>query len=397
MTILISNCSLIDGCSEVPRKGLDVLIEGEHVSRIGERLDVPKGAQQIEASGKALLPGLIDAHVHLAFDGSLDPVAHLIQETPYTTLLKAVRNASLNLRCGVTTVRDLGGPSEILLALRDAVKCGIVPGPHILTSGAIITTTGGHCHFMGHEADDPSEMRRAARLEMKQGVDLIKIMATGGALTPHSAVDLTQFSVEEIAAVVQEVHSHGLKVAAHANGLAGLRNAVEAGVDSIEHGSYADREAMEMMKEKGVWWVPTMTPALVLLEGPNRELVPPERIVSAGRNWKARRAAVSEGIRMGLKMAAGTDAGVTLTEHGIVSLEVETFHSLGMPAMQAIWTATRWAAELLGVEDSVGIVAEGKLADLLLVDGDPLEDLRRLREPALVIQHGRIVGHSLGD
>jgi imidazolonepropionase-like amidohydrolase len=396
VSILIRNCFLVDGTSEHTRRGLDVLLDGEHVSQIGRNLSLPEGVEQIDAQGKTLLPGLIDAHVHLTFDGSLDPVGHLTTETPYVTLLKGVRNASLNLQRGVTTVRDLGGPSEVTLALRGAVQQGTIRGPRILTSGNVITTTGGHCHFIGHEVDDPQDARRAARLEMKKGVDLVKVMATGGALTPGSSVDLTQFSVGEISAVTQEVHAHGLKVAAHANGLTGLRNAVEAGVDSIEHGSYADREVMEMMKDRGTWWVPTMTPARVLLEGPNSKLVPTGRIISASRNWEARRGAVIEGVKMGLRMAAGTDAGATLTEHGLLSLEVETFHSLGMPAMQAIWTATRWAAELLGIQDRVGSIAEGKVADLILVDGDPLEDLRKLRTPVLVIQGGRIVERREG-
>ena len=391
MAILVKNCRLIDGVSEQPRDEVDVLVEGRTISRIGVDLAPPIDGRVIDASDKTLLPGLIDVHVHLTFDGSLDPVGHLVGESPYVTLLKAARNAAITLRRGVTTVRDLGGPSGIPYALRDSVRAGIAPGPRILTSGQVITSTGGHCYFMGHEADDPASVRHSARLEMKAGADVVKIMATGGSLTPGCPADLVQFSVDEMIPAVEEAHDHGLKVAAHANALQGIRNAVEAGVDSIEHGSYTDRELMALMQIKGTWWVPTMTPALVILEGPGSALISSERKASAGKNWVARRNAVVEGIRMGLRFASGTDAGVTLTDHGLVSMEVEAFHALGMPAMQAIWTATRWAAELLGVDGLVGTVAEGKTADLIVVDGDPLADLSRLRAPLLVIHDGAVV------
>jgi len=391
MAILIKNCRLIDGVSEQPHDAVDVLVEGRTIRGVGERLPAPESAFVVDGSGKTLLPGLIDTHVHLTFDGSLDPVRDLIGESHYITLLRAARNAALTLRRGVTTVRDLGGPAGIPYAVRDAVRQGIVPGPRILTSGQVITSTGGHCYFMGHEADDPASVRHSARLEMKAGADVVKIMATGGSLTPGCVADLIQFSADEMIPAVKEAHDHGLKVAAHANALQGIRNAVEAGVDSIEHGSYTDRELMALMQIKGTWWVPTMTPALVILEGPGSALISSERKASAGKNWKARRQAVMEGIRMGLRFASGTDAGVTLTDHGLVSMEVEAFHALGMPAMQAIWTATRWAAELLGIDGLVGTVAEGKTADLILVDGDPLADLSRLRAPLLVIHDGAIV------
>lgn len=393
MTILIKNCRIIDGISDESQGPMDVLVEGRTICSLGENLEPSTDATVIDASDHTLLPGLIDTHVHMIFDASCDPVGHLLGESLYTSLLKGVRNAAVALQRGVTTVRDLGGNAGLPYALRDAVRAGNVPGPRILSSGEVITTTGGHCHFMGHEADDPLGVLRAARLEMKAGADVIKVMATGGSLTPGSSVDLTQFSFNDIQPAVREAHSHGLRVAAHANGLEGISNAVRAGVDSIEHGTYIDHDVMARMRDQGTWWVPTMTPALVILDDRNSALVSTERKASVTRNWNARRNAVVEGIRRGLRFASGTDAGVTLTEHGLVSMEIETFHALGMPPMQSIWTATRWAAELLGIESEVGTIASGMLADMILVEGDPLRDLSRLRAPETVIQWGRIV-HS---
>lgn len=389
--LLLRDCRLIDGLADRPVEPVDVLVEGSHIRRIGSSLQASPQAQVIDVGRRTVLPGLIDAHVHLAFDGGADPVGRLLNEPADVSLLIALRNAQLTLRRGVTSVRDLGSPAGITPVLRNTVRRGLVPGPRILCSGPVITSPRGHCFFMGHEVDAAEAAQQAAQHEIQQGADVVKVMATGGALTLGSSVDETQFSEEVLSAVVRHAHSQGLKVAAHANGLEGLRNAVHAGVDSIEHGSFADQGVMDAMLVRGTWWVPTMTPARVILEGPRSQLISSERSASAGRNWQARRRAVEAGIRMGVKMVSGTDGGVTYTDHGLVSLEVETFHLLGMPAMQAIWTATRWAAELLGIDDRVGTIADGKTADMILIDGDPLADLTLLRGPSLVIQNGQIV------
>jgi imidazolonepropionase-like amidohydrolase len=244
---------------------------------------------------------------------------------------------------------------------------------------------------MGLEVDDFSQMRRAVRTLIKRGADVIKVMATGGALTPGSSVHRTQFRLAELEPLVDEAHAHGLKVAAHANALEGLRNAVLAGVDSIEHGSYADRATIELMAAQGTCWAPTITPAKMILEGPRAKEISAQRIAAAGQNWQARREAVQIGIELGIKMVVGTDAGVTLTEHGLVPIEIEAFHDLGMSPMQAIQTATSQAAESLGLADQVGSIVEGRQADLILVEGDPLEDLSILRQSQLVMKQGSIV------
>ena len=393
-SILLREASLIDGVSETNRGPVDVLVEDGSIRRIG-RINPSTDMTVVDAAGLTLLPGLIDTHVHICLDGSLDPIGHLRGEPSCTTLLKAVKNAAQCLDRGVTTVRDLGGPAGLPLALRDAIGQGVVPGPTILTAGQVVTTTGGHCYFMGHEADDAAGARKAARIEMKAGVDWIKVMATGGELTPGSGSDVAQYDVDELEMVVADAHARGRRVATHAHGLAGIRNSVNAGVDSIEHGTFVDRDTLVVMRDRGTWWVPTMTPARMILEEPGRRVVPEERLTRADRNWSARRHAVIEGIGLGVRTAAGTDAGVTLTGHGWVAIEIETFHDLGMDPMQAIWTGTRLAAELIGIDGRVGTIQAGKQADLILVEGDPLSDLSRLREPLLVMKAGEIVKDRL--
>lgn len=389
-SILLKECTLIDGVSEQPFLRRDILISDGVIKAIGTNIspDDLASTTVIPLQGCSVAPGLIDAHVHLAFDASLDPINHLTNESRYWTLLRMVQNARLNLSKGVTTIRDLGGPGELLATLRQAIMQGVIAGPRLLIAGEVITTTGGHCHFIGHEVDDPWAIRRAARLEIKRGVDAIKIMAGGGASTPGSSVFFTQFTAEEIESAVTEAHARGLRVAAHANSLESIRNAVTASVDSIEHGSYADDAILEQMAVKGTWLVPTMAPARIILES---EQVSDTRKEKVKRNWDARQQAVVKSIALGIRLACGTDAGVTLTEHGGAAREIEIFHQLGLPPMQSIWTATRWAAELLGIENQVGSLAKGRTADLLVVKGNPLEDLTLLQAPLMVMRAGQIV------
>lgn len=390
MNWLLKNVTLIDGVAPEPLANVDVAIEGDTIRAVGVNLSNDE-ATRIDCAGLYLLPGLIDCHTHLCFDASPKPVDHLIAEADSATLLKMVHHARQTIERGVTTVRDVGAKNFLDLALRDAIAQGLVPGPRMLVSGPVLTITGGHCYFMGHEADGVDELKRAVRRNVKAGVDTIKVMATGGRLTPGSAMDRAQYSRAELAEVVNEAKLAGKKVAAHTGGLEGIRRAINADVTSIEHGSYADEAAMLALKEKEIFWVPTNAPAIRILQNePSADF--PEAYLNAVREtWNARRAAVQRGIELGVRFAAGTDAGVPATPHGNVALEIKLFHDLGMPAMQAIWTATRWASELLGLSNKIGTLAPGKFADLMLVAGNPLDDLNRLSEPQIVFKNGAIV------
>jgi len=387
-SFLLKNCQLIDGISDSIRENVDIFIEGERIIEIGNRLSGIRPVKELDLSGHTVLPGLIDTHVHLAFDASDDPVGHLLEESDYITLIKMVINCKDQLLHGVTTIRDLGAPADLIIALRTALEQEILVGPRLVVSGEVITTKGGHCYYIGHEATCKQEAVDAVKEELRKGVDVIKVMASGGSLTPGSSVHIPQFSIDEIEAIVQTAHQKGIKVAAHANALAGIKNAVKSGVDSIEHGSYTDDETLELMRNLGTWLVPTMSPAEILLNSPH---INEKRRNDITRNWKSRKAVVEKAIKMGIKMASGTDAGVTFTPHGCVSIEIELFRQLGMEPMQAIWTATCWAADLLGISDHVGIIAEGKYADLIAVEGNPLNNLKLLQYPKLVMINGKIV------
>ncbi len=392
MSLLLKDARLIDGISLEAHEHVDVWIQDGYIREMGPKLSQRgKDAQIIDCALHCLLPGLIDCHVHLCLDGSTQSVENLTSETEATTLLKMVHHARQTLRRGVTTVRDLGSKGFLSLALRDAVERGWIPGPRIVASGPVITTPGGHGHFIGIEAKGEEATRRATRQNVQASVDVIKVMATGGRLTPGSKLDEPQFSDDELRVIVEECKGHGLKVATHALGLAGIRQVIPLGVTSIEHGSYMDEEAMVSMKEKDICWVPTNIPAKVLLEGPASTNFAPAELEGAWRNWRARRPAVQRGIELGVPFAAGSDAGVTCMEHGRVAWEVELFAELGMSPMEAIWTATRRAAELLDKGNEIGTIEPGKLADLILVPGDPIQDLRVLSHPMCVIKEGKIV------
>jgi imidazolonepropionase-like amidohydrolase len=220
-------------------------------------------------------------------------------------------------------------------------------------------------------------------------------MATGGRLTPGSSLDRAQYTREELSVIVNEAALAGRRVAAHTGGLEGIRRAAEAGVTSIEHGSYMDEATMITMKEKGIFWVPTNAPAVRLLQNAPSADFPQAYLDAVCETWNARRAATQRGIELGVRFAAGTDAGVPSTLHGGIALEVKLFHELGMPAMQALWTATRWAAQLLGQADKIGSLEVGKIADMVLVSGNPLDDLDRLSHPEIVIKEGEIVRPNL--
>lgn len=387
-TLLIKNCDLIDGCSETIQKLVDILIIEGKIEKIGRNLSSPSNNNSMDNRGMTLLPGLIDTHVHLAFDGSDDPVNNLLFEHDHHTLIKMVMNCQKQLHNGVTTVRDVGGPTELIFALRESWRKKILVGPRLIVSGEVITTKGGHCHFIGHEVACNESALKAVTNGIKSGVDLIKIMATGGSLTPGSSVHVTQFLENEIAAIVEKAHHHSIKVAAHANAVEGIRNAINANVDSIEHGSFADTQALEAMVQKGIYLVPTMSPAEILIESQH---ITEKRRSDVLYNWESRKKVVKAAIDLGVKMTSGTDAGTTYVPHGCITKEIQLFYKLGMNPMKAIWTATSWAAELLGICDEVGTIEEGKAADMIGVRGNPIDDLRRLENPNLVIVAGQII------
>ncbi|MEW6399862.1 MAG: amidohydrolase family protein [Bacillota bacterium] len=395
MRVLFRDALVIDCCSPTPFRG-DVLVEGDRIATVERGLEPPPGTQVVEVSGYTVLPGLIDCHVHLCLDGGSDPFATLAAEPPEATVARAATNALRNLMAGVTTVRDCGGPARIDLLLRDCIGRGAAVGPRVLASGLCLTTTGGHAHLIGREADDARELVKAVRTELKAGADQIKVMATGGVITRGSHPRRPQFTADELSVVVEEAARAGRKVVAHAQAAEGIRACALAGVASVEHGVFLDEASTSLLKDRGVCLVPTLTPSFALLDLFRGEGVP-AWIVARAREIRSRHWGSAEmAIAAGVKVAAGTDAGVTLTPHGMVATEVGLLHERGLGEYESILAATRWAAELLGVADEVGTLEPGKAADLILVMGNPMEDLRLLGEPRLVMKAGVIYRNELG-
>lgn len=381
MGILFVDGRILVGDGRVLERG-SVLVEGERIAGVWEgRGPLPKGIQRVEIAGCTLLPGLVDAHVHFCLDGSPDPIG-VLERTPDPLLaLRMARHARQTLLCGVTSVRDMGGRNGVDLVVRNAIREGLIPGPRMLASGKPIVMTGGHGWQIAREADGPHEVRKAAREQIKAGADLIKLMATGGVMTQGVEPGSAQLTEEEMRAAVEEAHKAGRRTAAHAQGTQGILEALRAGIDSIEHGVFLNQEVLSLMLERGVPLVPTIS-ALHCIEECGIEAGIP---VFAVEKTKRLKDDFLRSVRLageaGVPVAMGTDAGTPFNLHGENSRELELMVSLGgfSPA-EAIKAATRVGAQVLSVEKDLGTIEEGKLADFLVVRGNPLEELGLLRK-----------------
>jgi imidazolonepropionase-like amidohydrolase len=294
-----------------------VLVEDEKIVKIAQNsINIPKDTQKIPLDGQTLLPGFIDAHIHICMDGSPDPVAASLSESPTITTLKASLSARKTLMAGVTTVRDMGAKDGIDFGLRQAINSGLIPGPRMLISGRLICMTGGHGWQIGLEANGPDEVRKAAREQIKAGADIVKLMATGGVLTPAVEPGSEQFTEAELRAGVEEAHKAGKKTATHAMGTRGILNALKAGIDSIEHGVYLDDETVSIMVKRKTPLIPTIS-ALYNIESKGIEAGIPEYAVQKTLKVKPFHL---ESIRMareaGVVVAMGTDAGTPFNMHG---------------------------------------------------------------------------------
>ncbi|MBN2122839.1 MAG: amidohydrolase family protein, partial [Deltaproteobacteria bacterium] len=313
--------------------------------------------------------------------------------------LQTAHHARLTLEAGITTVRDVGSKNFIDIHVRDAVKTGLIPGPEIFCAGQMICITGGHGHPLGCVADGPDEVRRAARKQVAAGVDWVKFMATGGVLSKGGKPGIPQLTLDELRAGIEEAHKLGPKTCAHSQGLEGTRNAVFAGIDSIEHGVSLDDEIIEEMVKRGVFLVPTFSaPANILTKGTEFG-IPAEFVVKTKRLAEAHAAGVARAREAGVKIVMGTDAGTPFNYHGENASELVHLVEYGFSPHEAIICSTSRAAQLLGVEDTLGAILPGLRADLLIVKGNPLEDISMLADKEriwAVYQNGRVV-KGLGE
>jgi imidazolonepropionase-like amidohydrolase len=362
----------------------------------------PAGAVAIELPNATLLPGLIDAHTHLTMDPRFGYEVLAIS-VPRQALTGA-KNARLTLRAGFTTVRNVGARDFSDVALRDAINAGDVPGPRMLVSGPPLSITGGHCDnnllpFEYHAteagvADGIAAVQHKVRENIKYGSDLIKVCATGGVLSLGDNPQHSQYSLEEMKAIVADAHRLGRKVAAHAHGAEGIRWAAEAGVDSIEHGSYIDDAGIAIMKEHGTYLVPTLYLGDWMIENAGLTHLPPPLLAKAQEVIPAARKNIAHAFASGVKVAFGTDAAVY--PHGLNAREFAVMVKLGLTPLEAIQAATINAADLLGWSGKVGTLDPGAWADLIAVDGNPMQDVTTLERVKFVMKGGEVVKNDYG-
>jgi imidazolonepropionase-like amidohydrolase len=358
---------------------------------------IPANAVRIELSNATVLPGLIDAHTHLTSDPKFG-YERLATSVPRETLTGA-KNARLTLLAGFTTARNVGARGFSDVALRDAINAGDVSGPRLLVSGPPLSITGGHCdnNMLPSEyhaasdgvADGIAAVQHKVRENIKYGADLIKVCATGGVLSMGDNPQHSQYTLDEMKAIVTDAHRLGRKVAAHAHGAEGIRWAAEAGVDSIEHGSYIDDAGIAAMKEHGTYLVPTLYLGDWMMENAEQTHMPPPLMAKAKEVIPAARKNIARAFAGGVKIAFGTDAAVY--PHGLNAHEFGVMVKLGLTPLQAIQAATVNAADLLGWSGKVGSLEPGAWADIVAVDGDPLKDVTILERVKFVMKGGEVV------
>jgi imidazolonepropionase-like amidohydrolase len=401
-TVVLKAAHLFDSTGTTLKDGGVVVVRGDRIVSVGST-SIPAGARVIDLGDATLLPGFIDAHTHLTmqlekdyYHGRYDDIMRF----PAEQALYAALYAKRTLEAGFTTVRNVGAADFVDISLRNAINAGVTEGPHMITAGHGIGSPGGHFDAPSYPPDrvhvegpiegicsGPEECRQAVRYQMKWGADVIKIAASGGVLSEADPVDVPQLTLDEMRAIVAEAHAWKRKVAAHCHGDAAARLAIEAGVDSIEHGSFLTEDTLRLMKAKGVYLVPTrMTVVWVLKEA---DTYPPK--IAA----KARAAAAAHGnmfkaaLRIGVPIAFGTDAGVY--PHGMNAEEFGDMTDLGMSPAAALLAGTRSAARLLGVDAEVGTLEAGKIADIVAVPGNVISNIRSTEHPVFVMHLGKIV------
>jgi imidazolonepropionase-like amidohydrolase len=393
---------LIDGLGGLPITGAVVLIENETIKEVGRDVAIPAEAEIIDLSKSSVLPGLIDCHTHITMQPS-DYYEKLFRRSPIDVAVMAHIYARQTLEAGFTTVRDLGADEFVDVGLRNAINRGDVPGPRMQVATLALGSTGGHNDLSGFSpylkfttfsgvADGVDEIRKAIRFQVKYGADVIKMMASAGVLSEEESVGAPQYSQEEMNAVVQEAAMWGRKVAAHAHGPEAIKQALRAGVISVEHASLIDEEGLALAKEKGAWLVMDIYNDDYILGEYKRLGFPQKTLEKEARIGRLQRENFRKAVQSNVKLAFGTDAGVY--PNGWNAKQFAKMVEWGMTPMQAVQAATARAADLLGWSDRVGSIAPGRFADIIAVRGNPLENIRELEHVAFVMKGGKIYKNS---
>jgi imidazolonepropionase-like amidohydrolase len=419
--VLLEGGKIIDSLGDHPTEGCNILIEGELIGRIRKETEpVAPDVERINVSGMTVMPGLIEAHLHLAFaaaiEGTSSPAKRAINRftaRPSSFVLGAYVNGLKCVECGYTTVRDCGSHGDSVLALRDAIDYGHVVGPRILAGGTITSTMG---HFdenwpvhlprpnEKYVADGADDIRRAVRERVREQVDFIKTSTSDSWSTTRSKSWWRNYTLEELRALAEEAHAWDKSVSCHAyDAEPSVKNAVVAGINNIDHGIFLDEGVVELMKERGTTLVPTMSVIkTIFLQGEGARDTNPYRVPDIARRsvdvWEAHKRSVQMAFEAGIKVGSGTDATGSYGLHGNYAKELEMLTEAGMTSMEAIRAATKVNSEIVGLGDKIGTLEQGKLADLIVVDGDPSEDVRILQDKArikLVVIGGKQVMNRL--
>jgi imidazolonepropionase-like amidohydrolase len=383
-SLILRGGQLWDGVAAGTTNGELAIVDGTIAAA------APSDARVIDVAGATVVPGLIEGHGHLCFNAAPDWRAVFDGASEASMLLRMSTAARTVLAAGITTFRDLGSPTALSTSLRDAIAGGVVPGANLIVAGAPVTTTKGHCWFIGGEADGEAGVRTAVRERAEAGVDWIKVMASGGNMTENSDTLVAQYTAEEIAAIVEEAHALGLRVAAHCHGTEGVRVAVMGGVDTLEHcsfqnedGFYGDAELIDEIAERGIIISPTVYGSTLNARGTE--------------GWESRVKLFGMMIDAGCRMLMSTDCGIPSTPHDSLPRSMEAFQLLtDLPPVEVLKMATSTSAELLGLADR-GTLDVGRRGDLLVVDGDPTVDIAALQRARLVVQAGEVVFEAPRD
>ncbi len=377
---LYKGFTLINGTGETPVVDAYFLVEDNKIAKVGsvKELKDLDGVKEVDLSGKTVMPGLINSHVHITMEPVGDPISIMAKESTAKTALRGVANLKKHLLSGTTFFRDLGAPNGIDFDLRDAVNEGLIEGPQFVAAGKCLTMTGGHGWFFGRESDGVDELRKAAREQLKAGADLIKIMATGGVMTKGVEPGSPQLSMEEMEAAIVEAHKAGKKTATHAQGTQGIKNAVLAGIDSVEHGIFLDDEVIQLMVDRGVYLVPTLVAPYFIVKNGVEAGIPKFVVDKSNYVMKFHWESFKKAYKAGVKIAMGTDAGTPFNLHDAAPHELKLMVECGMSPMDAIVSSTKSSADLLGILEDYGTLEEGKYADFLVLNENPLDNLDTL-------------------